>query len=1198
MDTSQERRSPAATSQTVWRPRRAWGIGGAMLAIIILTGACVLPGAMVPTAGRVDRDALLMQETPAGAVNLAGGNLHIERVDLSIDTQLGTREIGASYASATGHWHFGFDIRYRAGRFLDPSGAVHQLGGLGDDVPIPGTRWSRLDDHRIVTRGGLVHTFSPTTGVLERISWRGQAYPHLRFESETVAGRARVVRVVQCMEEGRCGEVFSIAHDPQGCVSSLHDRAGRSALFENDAACRILVARDGLDVESGWPGRRYEYEAAEQGGRLRAITRSEGERVEVRYEAGRVVEVRARRGGHATPDDEPVYRFSYAYNSLRGHYVAWMDGPLGRYALVRHDQFRRVLETENGEGERVSREWDGLRPVRVVDAAGVETHMRWAEDELVELIEPSGNVVISTYAMAAQNRASPMERALAEVRDALGVRLVNEYDELGLLVATTNGEGERTELRRNPSGQLYRRLAPDGSWVILSDYGEHGHPRQITSEAGVHRLLFDEVGNRITGAIFEEGVLGLSGPGVGLRTFDADRNIRSVEVEAWEAADGGTAVMHTATLSWRSDGRIRVVERPYGGRLELLYNGLGHPGAQGERVDGEMKWTSQLHDDLGRLVEERLPNGMQRRVRYDRADRPIEIVELRDGVVEGRLRNHYEAGRLVAVEDERLGGIETIEYDDAGRIRRTVHAGGEATSHGYDLRSRETSRVLTLPGGSEPLLSLGFAYDGADREVEVSRGGETVLARRYQSGRLVEISYGNGTRRSFIFDPLTLARTGSAMSNADGLPIEETTVEWSGCAEWVACLAISSYVGGNHFGSLHYEGYALSSPMSIASAGLHPGARLRATLTSGVADVLARFQAPMDHDALGNWTGSAAGNNDGRRRFVFNAERNRLLEAEVERSGEAPVVHHYDYDEAGQLIARDGVAIGWDAGGRLVSIGDVIALEWDGLGRLVRVVQDGVLRSTRFGGEVLADASGAPLALDLGEVKLDLAGAGAGDRYRHMDFRGNVRLVTDASGEPIVHYEYGGYGISDVEGDASDGVSFAQGRALGDFLVLGARVYDPEVGRFLSPDPMFSALSSHVYALGNPVALWDPDGMYPSFTPADLIDHAATAADRMGDAMAAQGNFRAAAALYAIAILLRVFAGLLRGGNSNVGLHGGTGDSTGSEAVGEIGSEMGSLGCSPELLATGPRLPGLWWPILALQLLLALLLFGLRRRDR
>lgn len=41
---------------------------------------------------------------------------------------------------------------------------------------------------------------------------------------------------------------------------------------------------------------------------------------------------------------------------------------------------------------------------------------------------------------------------------------------------------------------------------------------------------------------------------------------------------------------------------------------------------------------------------------------------------------------------------------------------------------------------------------------------------------------------------------------------------------------------------------------------------------------------------------------------------------------------------------------------------------------------------------------------------------------------------------------------------------------------FGARCYDPEVGRFTSPDPARDGLNWYIYCANNPLAYIDPDG--------------------------------------------------------------------------------------------------------------------------
>src|SRR4029453_2029193 len=137
------------------------------------------------------------------------------------------------------------------------------------------------------------------------------------------------------------------------------------------------------------------------------------------------------------------------------------------------------------------------------------------------------------------------------------------------------------------------------------------------------------------------------------------------------------------------------------------------------------------------------------------------------------------------------------------------------------------------------------------------------------------------------------------------------------------------------------------------------------------------------------------------------------------------------------------------------------------------VAVDGAAQRRLFGGRVRATLNGVPLAIDLGAVEVDLFG---NHRYRHADFRGNVKLVSDAAGRIVTHVRYGPYGADRVYGSGDAQAEFAGGRSLGELLLLGARLYDPAAGRFLAPDPVFQLVSQYAYAGGNPIWFWDPDG--------------------------------------------------------------------------------------------------------------------------
>jgi RHS repeat-associated protein len=114
-------------------------------------------------------------------------------------------------------------------------------------------------------------------------------------------------------------------------------------------------------------------------------------------------------------------------------------------------------------------------------------------------------------------------------------------------------------------------------------------------------------------------------------------------------------------------------------------------------------------------------------------------------------------------------------------------------------------------------------------------------------------------------------------------------------------------------------------------------------------------------------------------------------------------------------------------------------------------------------------------------------------RYTHHDFRGNVHFVTDESGQPVRRHVYHGFGerrVVDRDGTSrspADGErGFAQGLHLAGLMLMGARPYDPDSGRFLAPDPIDQVLNDFAYTRGNPVRLWDPGGMQASPTPGTM----------------------------------------------------------------------------------------------------------------
>ncbi|NDV63385.1 hypothetical protein G0Q06_13045 [Puniceicoccales bacterium CK1056] len=128
-------------------------------------------------------------------------------------------------------------------------------------------------------------------------------------------------------------------------------------------------------------------------------------------------------------------------------------------------------------------------------------------------------------------------------------------------------------------------------------------------------------------------------------------------------------------------------------------------------------------------------------------------------------------------------------------------------------------------------------------------------------------------------------------------------------------------------------------------------------------------------------------------------------------------------------------------------------------------------------------------------------------RYFHYDHQGSVVLVTDEIGDVVSRFSYDVFGGSrdalTWDRDLSDSVvdheiagdsGYTGHEMLADFdlIHMGGRVYDPQLARFLTPDPVVQAPTNiqnyhrYSYTLNNPLSYTDPSGYWFALIPALL----------------------------------------------------------------------------------------------------------------
>ena len=1020
--------------------------GGARIVLvsIALTATLAAGSACGPAwrhsalAGLRPFEEIAVIDVPGGRVNAIGGNLLIQRTDMELETVLGSWSVGASWNSSTGVWLWNHQITWDGSVFRDDSGAEHDLSALADESPVPGTHWTRVNADTVRTRGGLEFHFDGS-GSLESVNWRSGAYPRLEF-----VPTANGIDIQQCVAPPVCYVLFEVVENAAGAPLSVTGLPlGRVATFEWDAWGRLVEVRDALDIENGWPGRRYEYE----GSLLTAVTHSEGERVEYAYQIARRVHTVTQIG-----EGDPVHTFEQ-YWRMDGLYPMAHTNPLGGVTVYRADSERRIVHVDRpAVGELTTYTWADRRPASITQPSGETTTFGYTNDDLTSVVVPSGNAIAIQLRSDGVGFDAPLAPVAESVSDSIGGFLTHTFDAAGRTLTRTNGVGEARTFAWNPSSKLSSVTSAAGVVREYPLYGIHGQWLEMQGDASDRRSI-DAAGNVLVPSVrIQPG-------GVLQRSFDADRNLSRLHVAATD--QGSVTFSAQLVVERRSDGRIRSITRPDGAKHTHVFDALGRVILRVEFVDGALRSTSFEYDAAGHVTAVERPNGMRVETEWDVFGRVTRRRSLRDAVPDGQINFTFQAGRLATSTDSVRGTTETILYDAAGRVAAILQSTGERVDFEYDLRSRVTGEVFTL-ADQTVVADVGYAYDLANRRTQITDrlAAQPLVETTIVDGQIVEERFGNGLIRSTSFDPVTGRVDAAVTTDAFGAVVESTTLSHT---FEVAPVRTQHRTTTTTPLATTTEEYWMGRAGNLTTLDGRVGSRVFGWNDGAGAN------RSWIWGAKSNAADTQAGDV-----YVYDAETERLLSATLPGEG---VALTYSFDEAGFAMSRGGSPITWSGSGRMTSYGSA-SFEWDLRGRPVEI-DDGV--ETRefalFGGRV-ESGGGIPGVgvLDLGPVSIALGASGV--TYRHDDFRGNVSFASDETGAVVEHHHYAPFGRAASYGPGAGARTFEARREVAGLVLMQARMYDPTVGRFLSPDPVLQLVNQYAYAQGNPIDYVDANGAF------------------------------------------------------------------------------------------------------------------------
>jgi RHS repeat-associated protein len=751
--------------------------------------------------------------------------------------------------------------------------------------------------------------------------------------------------------------------------------------------------------------------------------------------------------GHLLSFTDPLGATTSWERDSRGREVKIVD-PLGRVTIIDRDRdgnIQRVVDPAGGVTE-VTLLPDGLM---WVDPIGAVFTVRQNRAGLItETVAPSGattrfrydvhgNMIEKVDAAGAVTRLSYDHFGrCTQIRDPLGASLSYAYDNRGDLVAERHPDGGVTYYGYDGARHLISITRPNGQTTTLVRGGYHAVCEIRRPNGEVSRFKYDREGRLIE-----------------------VHNARG-EVHAIELNTAGL-VVHERTF----DGREAWYGHDLAGRLTYIQNGAGEK-------------TSFEHDLAGQLIARRYADDTADVFSYDLLGR---IVSAERGAVQlsfewnavGWLTRETQVvdGDVVEIETTydsmgdpvhratSLGHRAAWARDAGGRCVRVDLDGSDAIQIGCDLLGREISRAL--PGGGR----IDTAYDAMGRlsrrrvltpaaQVQVAPG-EPVWVGPRETGVTVDQAYSYGPLRELAerWDQ-KLGRTrfdhdpdGQLLCTTPehGPPELFRYDETGNLFEATAGAALRIYGPGNRLLRKAGTDYEWDRE-----------GRLREARTTG---------ASGDARAT-EYRWSAAG----------------LLSSVRRHDGS---IVEFMYDAFSRRVAKRALA--QPSAGGPPSLVAATRFVWD-RSKLVHEIKQTALAS---GNPVVEERTycfdedtGAPWAHRTVHLEGERRVHGVWFHYLNDDLGAPERLV-GPDGSVACELRRTAWGKATAEPGAVTTTALRmRGQYHDEETGLSYnryRYYDPELGRYISPDPigLYGGLNGFSYAENKPTRLVDPNGLFP-----------------------------------------------------------------------------------------------------------------------
>ncbi len=555
-------------------------------------------------------------------------------------------------------------------------------------------------------------------------------------------------------------------------------------------------------------------------------------------------------------------------------------------------------------------------------------------------------------------------------------------------------------------------------------------------------------------------------------------------------------------------------------------------------TDDDGNHTTNTFDHLGRRVASDDPDAGAWSYRYDRDSN---LIGSTDAKGNSTFTNLDDLGRPTARylgTDVKGTKVAEWDYEDGANVNKgrllssSTFDGADTytqTTNAWDALGRPTSQTTTIPAsagtglagsytatasqdlmgnpltqtmpaaGDLPAETLTYAYDAKERPTTLTSS----LSMTYVSatgfrpdGLLQSRTYGNDANkvtRLYAYDAATLRLSTIAAAFASGGTFQNDSYAYDLDGN-VAKITDNATGGAAQQQCFNYDSQNRLYQAWTSGTTVDCSTIANASATAGPDP----YRLTFTHDELDNRLTATTGfTNPVTRTYHYDGTGGAGPHAVTSiDSGVAGVgADSFGYDANGAMVSRStpagSTAYSWDAQHELtaVAVGSDTtgSVFWADGTRVLRRTPDGATTLYLGGQEVTRAPGGAVTAVRYygsGGATVAMRRA-SGVRWLLADGQGSAQ-ITVAAGTTTVqrqrHLPYGeARGVDNVLATDRDYIGKVKDDSTG-LVQMGARPYDPALGKFLAVDPLSSptnpqTLNGYAYALDNPTSYSDPSGL-------------------------------------------------------------------------------------------------------------------------